>query len=55
MGNNLAAWCRDCVKTQHKFWRKKINLLNRAVLNFFDTGNGLPTHDFSAMKQLRIQ
>ena len=38
--------CRDCVKTQNKFWRKKIDLLKRAVFNFFDAGNGLPTHDF---------
>jgi len=39
--------CRECVKTQNKFSRKKIDLLQRAVFNFFDKGDGLPTHDFS--------
>jgi len=41
-----AAMCRDCVKTQNKIEREKIDLLKRALFNYFNTGNGFPTHDF---------
>ncbi|PRC93557.1 hypothetical protein S2091_1558 [Solimicrobium silvestre] len=46
-GSFLFFKCRDCVKTKNKFEREKIDLLKRSLFNYFNVGNGFPTHAFS--------
>ena len=44
--------CRACVKAQNKVSRKKIDLLNHAIFNFFDAENGPRTDESSKKIQI---